>query len=294
MLVGRVVGSEVGVYVKVRGDDGVETTVTWAQVLRMSTDVPRSELGTAGGTTPAPVASGTPAAAGTAPAPGPAPQAPATPQQSETTPATADIGHGGLSLQAGGKLEGAEQRRAQWLEDGGWLVGGDAMAQVVVLRMSSIDLSGYGFGGGLHGSLLNLTPPGPDDGSWFGFRVGAGVDAAAVKVSVGDESIAAQSVVVPFTAGAQIGIGSGEGNAWSGVMLGADYRPSYQYTQVKGYDGSGGVSWTGFQVTADFVSFDAAAESLAASAQWRLSVFLLPETKKLPFLLVLGAGAVWY
>ena len=157
---------------------------------------------------------------------------------------------------------------------------------------------GHGEGGGgvIHGTYYRLSPPDPTAGAstWSGWRVDAGLESAVAHVSAGSKSLTVYTVNVPVSVGGQVGIGKFEGEGeWRGVMLGADYRPGYQYSVVEG-SGSGAWNWYGFQVTLDFTTLRAALERQVRDANWRLSAFVLPPVDHGPLIVVAGGAVAWY
>lgn len=218
-------------------------------------------------------------------------------------------------LEVAGSLDEAEARRQAWVRRGGTIVGygfsanGSLLYQASVpytkiergtARLSHADSFGVGVGGGLHISILGLSAPdtATSKTTWSAWRLGTGVDFSYFTISPpGDTqfSISATQVSIPVSAGGQIGTGTFRlGDTWHGVMLGADYRPTFTYFSTNGQSDSN-FNWAGFQITADVTSFKAAIDARAAQAQFRFTFLVLPPLGETKILFVtLGLGAVWY
>lgn len=210
----------------------------------------------------------------------------------------ATVGRGGVGVSMGGTLADAQARRERWMRRGGVLLGYDAGFSLLYLHwnVQGTSVDGEGGGGVLHGTYYKLNAPDPTTGgsTWSGWRVGTGIESAVAHVSAGSTSITAYTMNVPISLGGQVGLGKYEGEGeWRGIMLGADYRPSYQYTVVDG-NGSGAWNWYGFQVTLDFTTLRAALERQTRDANWRLSAFVLPPVDSGPLIVVAGAAIAWY
>jgi hypothetical protein len=212
----------------------------------------------------------------------------------------------GAKLTASGPLVDAEARRQAWLDRGGSLMGYDASASLTYFAASTNGATLQGFGGGsaMHATYYYLDPPDAASGAstWLGLRLGAGMEASEIIVtgSSGGQSAsgAIYTVVLPATLGAQVGLGDfDEEGAWKGVMLGVDYKPSYQYVGVSQIGGAGAFNPVGVQATFDFVDMHAVREKLEEQlkeAQWRLTVVALPPAPPLPLLVTAALGVVWY
>ena len=271
---GKILRLEAGKFVVIRGANGVEQTLSWDEVSRVQR-----------------VSSST-----------------------ETPTVTTEKSRSGFVVT--GALDEAEARRQAWIRRGGTIVGYDVAANGSMLyqpdapyanvqrngtlTQAKSTLFGVGFGGAAHISLLGLSPPDVAQSSttWTAWRLGTGIDFSYFTISPpGDAgfTISATQISVPVAAGGQVGLGTFRlDEAWHGVMLGADYRPSFTYFSSNGASSSN-LNWAGFQLTADVTSFRAAVDARTAEAQFRISFVLLPPVgdSKLLFVTV-GLGAVWY
>jgi hypothetical protein len=177
---------------------------------------------------------------------------------------------------------------------------------------------GKGMGAGVGGRAFYQTaqdpPPGPNS-SWWGLRVGAGLDldilyasvptgiadmtgklCARVKSDGAQVEYAGSSVLmaqVPIFVGAELGLGSySPATGWRGIVLGAAWAPALTYFQPWSTSGDFGGSYLGTELTIDFTTIRAGGPREAAK---RAAVFLvLPVRDDGPAILTLSFGAVWY
>ncbi|MFO0660632.1 MAG: hypothetical protein U0165_12490 [Polyangiaceae bacterium] len=199
-------------------------------------------------------------------------------------------------------LDDAEKRRLAFLERGGNLLGFDTQASFLYLSLTTggTTVTGFGVGAVAHTTYYYMSVPDPrkSQSTFVSFRAGTGIEFSGARVSVNDTTYGGYLLNFPIAVGGQVGLGSFKGpGEWKGVMLGADYKPSGSFTFITGQDSSKGFNYTGFQITADFISLHSLKEDMAKmvrEAGIRTSIFVLPPIDDIPFVLYIGAGTVWY
>jgi hypothetical protein len=173
--------------------------------------------------------------------------------------------------------------------------------------------SGWGIGGGLGGRAFYEEAPGhpnPLASTWWGLRLGAGVDVdllyakaptdtpgrlcrlvarPGAAVQYKDSSVLL--VRIPVLFGAELGLRTGEGPNWRGMVLGWAWAPAF--TMLKPWTTVGHLegSVLGSELTMDF----AAERGLVPwEAGKRVAVFLLlPTGDSGPAVMALSFGGVW-
>mgnify|MGYP001162077143 CR=1 FL=1 len=176
---------------------------------------------------------------------------------------------------------------------------------------------GKGMGAGVGGRIFYQDAQDPSPGpnsSWWGLRLGAGLDldvlyasvptgnadmtgklCARVKSDGADVQYTGSSVLlaqVPIFIGAELGLGSYTATGWRGIVLGAAWAPALSYFQPWSTGGDLAASYLGTELTIDFATMRTGGPREAAK---RAAVFLvLPVRDDGPAVLTLSFGAVWY
>lgn len=229
----------------------------------------------------------------------------------------------------------SEALRQAWIRRGGAIVSYEVRGQVtgivgtsqtldvtqpcvsgtsVVTKRGSVEGRSGGVGGGLGARIgvVGLSPP--DGATWLAFRAGTGFDASMTSFRTltggtfsgpcSDRQAAAEPTFqtssttilsVPFGAGVLLGLGSGKDARWRGAVLGIAYVPSFTYIKPSEGEGTGRLSYLGFEATLDVTTLEAAIDKVAAAAHLRLFAFVVPPVKEdWPWVISAGGGAVWY
>jgi len=282
-VAGHVVQQQAGSFVTIRLASGEERTISWARVGEVKL-APRP----ASDATPAPVPAPVPSASATTPAPPSEDTAPWKPLVTQRD--------NGIALDAGGTLDDAEKKRLDWKKRGGALVSYEIRGDATYL--SGQGLSGYGAGAGGRLALFYMSPPDQAGGSttWYAFRLGVGYDWSYYHVSAAGTSSSLQTAQLPFALGGHVGLGGfGDAESWSGVVLGVSWAPAFSSSKVSGESPTGQFNYAGAELSLDFTSLDAIADTYGKKAHWRVSAFILPPvTSSKLFLATFGIGAVWY
>jgi hypothetical protein len=175
---------------------------------------------------------------------------------------------------------------------------------------------GAGVGGRIfYQDAATPQPPRESGGSWWGLRVGAGLDldllyakvptgiadmsgklCARVKSDGAEVQYAGSSALllqVPIFIGAELGLGaSDEGANWHGIVLGAAWAPALTFIKPWATGGDLNASYLGTELTVDFATVHPGPSREAGK---RAAVFLLlPVRDDGPVVLTLSFGAVWY
>ena len=280
-VAGQVVQQQAGSFVIIRVASGEERTISWARVAEVKIARPAEVQPAAA---PSPSASAVPPPAATVPDAG-----------AGTPPTVTERDHG-YAVEAGGTLDAAEKKRQDWKKRGGTLFSFEVRGEGTYLSGQS--LSGYGGGVGGRIALFYLKPPDPSSTSsrWYAFRLGVGYDWSYMNVSAGGTSSSLQTAQLPFAVGGHVGLGGfGDAGQWSGAVLGFSWAPAFSSSKVSGQSPTGTFNYAGAELSLDFTTLDAIAESYGKKAHWRLSAFVLPPvTSEKIFLATAGFGAVWY
>ncbi len=146
--------------------------------------------------------------------------------------------------------------------------------------------------------------------SWWGLRLGAGLDANLLYAKVpanpskrlcldvertgSDVQYQDSSVLlvqVPLLLGAEVGLGNPSGASWEGVVLGWAWAPTLTVVKPWIAPADFEVSCLGTELTLDF----GATRGVGAHEGKRVAVFLLlPVLDGAPTVLTLSFGAAWY
>jgi hypothetical protein len=172
---------------------------------------------------------------------------------------------------------------------------------------------GVGIGGRVAYQDATSAPQGRS-ASWWGFRVGAGLDiallyakvptgipdmtgklCARVKSDGAEVQYAGSSVLllqIPVFVGAMLGLGTGaEKEIWRGIVLGAAWAPTLTYLKPWVATDSLDASFLGMELTLDFATVR---RDSGHEAGKRAALFLLlPARQNGPAVLTLSFGAVW-
>jgi hypothetical protein len=160
--------------------------------------------------------------------------------------------------------------------------------------------------------MLNLEPPKYEsrETSWFAWKLGAGMDLGAVGVTMNNPgapagyrqmSASMSSFTLVFLLGGMKAFGSFDSPTdWSGFAVGFDWAPSWQQTtttvNVAGAkpQTSSSFNVTGFAINFESGSMQSMAAKMGKKARMKLTLFFLPPTGDLPFLMSANIGATWY
>lgn len=173
---------------------------------------------------------------------------------------------------------------------------------------------GLGIGGRI-GLQHILSPPEERTPTWWGLRIGAGLDLglmyAHVDTGIADPSgqlcnhlksagttvnyqgstvlLAQASVLL----GAQMGFGSEhDDGAWHGVVLGVAWAPAVTWFKPWVRDSDAAASLLGLELTVDFATIAKGAERTSGK---RLAlVVMMPVQDRGPVVVTGGFGVVWY
>jgi hypothetical protein len=170
---------------------------------------------------------------------------------------------------------------------------------------------GVGVGGriGYH----YATPISGRGATWWGFRVGGGLDlellyarvatgipdttgklCARVKADGAEVQYRATSMVLgqlPLHLGLELGLGTGA-DGTRGVVLGAAWTPTFSYIKPWVADGDLRASVLGAELSVDLTTVH---ESLPKQTGYRFAFFLLlPGQDRSPAVMTLSFGVFWY
>jgi hypothetical protein len=177
------------------------------------------------------------------------------------------------------------------------------------------DQWGIGGGVGVRASIMFLSLPDPamsSGSTWFGFRLGAGLDGSVIYTRPPDgfsytganaerRQVKRDDQVWFYPTGSlQLGLHLAIGQLlsptiWRGVVLGVAYSPAVIWSLQIGDPAFDAVfNYAGFELTLDIASLEARSE-ITHEPQIRLFAFVLPRVRdELPWLASLGIGAAWY
>jgi hypothetical protein len=216
--------------------------------------------------------------------------------------------------------------RDAWAARSGVRVMYGAMAHITGLELEDVAFTGAspqgtpiaasgtsaGIGGGVGVRVgmmfLTLAEPAESNGTFFAFRLDAGLDTDvfwARKPSGYSYSgstrntLRADQALWVVTAPLEIGFGVGAGSfadklTWHGVIVGASYAPAPEFTMdLRNTSGEFRFNPAGAEISADITHLSA--EHDDSEMQIRVTLWgLLPMHDDRPGLLSLGIGAIWY
>ncbi len=172
------------------------------------------------------------------------------------------------------------------------------------LSDDAFTLTGTGFNGalGFGGVSLNLPVDGQGNlSSWFAtkYEISAEFSYFETEVTFDDFSISPvsstqQQLNIPINLGIGMGIGKGTGMNWKGVVLYANWSPSYQMIFPEEGDQTEVFNASGFSFDVDFTKLEAAVGKLVKKPQTRLSLFFLPQTDDTPLFFSISIRRVVY
>jgi hypothetical protein len=276
--------------------------------------------------TPAPAAGATPATAappsaapayfdsGAKPSLAPAATGPGEPDMRFTPGKT-----GGGTLTVTQDLESDKIRQA-WLQAGGSLPAFEGNLGMLLMYKdlsktagSGAYMNGVGISAGLKVAVLYLDPPDYDkqETSWTAWKVGLGGDMGATAVTLNNPnapsayrqiSASMASTTLIFNLGFLHAMGAFSGPSdWNGFAIGLDWAPSSQRTTmtstVGGYtttQTSSSFNASGFAINFETGNLATLTSKIGKKAKLKLSIFILPPTGDIPFIMNTTFGAVWY
>jgi hypothetical protein len=177
---------------------------------------------------------------------------------------------------------------------------------------------GNGAGAGVGGRIgfqHVVTPPTEHSQTWWGLRMGAGLDLDMLyaKVDTGIPDVSGQlcerirgdapqvgyqgsSVLLTQMSvlfGAQMGAGSiGDDGVWHGLILGAAWAPAVTWTKPWVANGDLGASILGTELTLDFATLTK--DTLRESGKRVALYFLLPTQDRGSVVVTASFGVVWF
>jgi hypothetical protein len=275
-----------------------------------------------------------PAASAAAPAPATAEsgaKASLAPAALEAGPGQPDVSFtpgkaGGGTLTVTQDLE-SDRLRHMWAETGGTLPAFEGNLGMLLMYKdmskqagAGAYMSGVGLSAGLKAAMLYLDPPdyARRDTSWTAWKVGLGGDVGLTTVTVnlpkqcityygnttctgGPQSASMSSQTIIFNLGFLHAVGAFAGpNDWSGFAFGIDWAPSSQRTTVtmnvagSKPQSSSSFNAGGFAFNFETGSLATIASKMGKKAKLKLSIFFLPPTGDIPFMMNTTVGAVWY
>ena len=221
----------------------------------------------------------------------------------------------------------SDKVRQDWAASGGTLPGFEANVGMMLTYKDMSNLigpgaymSGAGFNFGGRVVLYNLTPPKYEtrDRNWIAWKIGGGADlgmlATTIYMPATSYSVMGRTYTNPastttatmssFTLVGTIGFMYAFGSFdsptdWSGLAVGADWAPSYQSTSMTDSTtnqttSSSSFNPLGFSINFESGSMKSIAAKMGKKARLKVSVFFLPPTGDLPFMMSGSVGAVWY
>jgi hypothetical protein len=234
--------------------------------------------------------------------------------------------HSGRSGFAAPEPERSESARDAWDRRSNVRLMYGANAQITGLELKDVAFTGAspqgapvaatgtsaGVGGGVGVRVgmmfLTLAEPAESSGTFFAFRLDAGLDTnvfwaqrpsgysyAGTTRTTRHANQALWVVTAPLEIGFGIGAGSfADKLTWRGVVIGAAYAPAPEFTMdLRNTSGEFRFNPAGAEITADITHLSA--EHADAEMQIRITLWgLLPLSDDRPGLLSLGIGAVWY
>jgi hypothetical protein len=215
----------------------------------------------------------------------------------------------------------SDKIRMNWAGAGGTLPAFEGnLGMILMYKDLSKDagagayMNGVGLSAGLRVALLTLEPPvyASRDTSWTAWKLGVGADVGATNVTInlptyriagktygGPQTASMSSTTLTMSFGFMKAFGSFDSpNEWSGFAVGAEWAPSSQKTVLTTQDGKSTTSSSfnarGFAVNFESGSLQSMASKMGKKAKIKMSIFFLPPTGDLPFLMNATLGAVWY
>jgi hypothetical protein len=211
----------------------------------------------------------------------------------------------------------SDKARQDWAATGGTLPGFEANVGMTAMykdlstpQMPGAYMNGFGFNFGGRVVLYNLVPPKYEtrDRNWIAWKIGGGMDLGMLSttssVSVGGQTYTSTGSMTSFTLVGTVGFlyafgGFDSPTEWSGLAVGADWAPSYQSTSMKDTTTnttttSSSFNSMGFAINFESGSMKSIASKMGKKARLKVSIFFLPPTGDLPFMMSGSVGAVWY
>ena len=271
-----------------------------------------------GGSAAGATLAGAAAVAGASATPGSSPSGEAAPSNEPKVKMAAD--QTGAMISVTQDLE-SDKIRMNWAAAGGTLPAFEGnLGMILMYKDLSKDagagayMNGVGLSAGLRVALLTLEPPvyATRDTSWTAWKLGVGADVGATNVTInlptyriagrtygGPQTASMSSTTLTMAFGFMKAFGSFDSpSEWSGFAVGAEWAPSSQKTVLTTQDGTATTSSSfnarGFAVNFESGSLQSMASKMGKKAKLKMSVFFLPPTGDLPFLVNMTLGAVWY
>ncbi len=200
----------------------------------------------------------------------------------------------------------SQEKIDAWKQRGGSV--GSSMWGVGVSYMEMSDefftMIGTGFNGAFGFGGVSLSLPVDNQGNfnnWFAtkYEIGAEFSYFETEVSSTDGSFSSitstqQQLNIPFNLGVGMGVGKGTGMQWKGVVLYANWSPSYQMIFPEEGEQSEVFNASGFSFDIEFTTLEAAVGKLVKKPQTRLSFFFLPQTDDTPLFFSFSIRRVVY
>jgi hypothetical protein len=213
----------------------------------------------------------------------------------------------------------SDKIRQDWAATGGTIPAFEANGGMTILYKDMSQqigagayMSGVGFNFGGRVTMLMLDPPKYEtrDRDWTAWKVGGGIDLGVLTSTFNlpatryTPAMTSRSSVSTMTLVGTIGFMHAFGSfdsptEWSGFAIGADWAPSYQSMSMTDSNSgqvttSSSFNATGFAINFESGSMRSMAAKMGKKAHMKLSLFFLPPTGQLPFLMTASLGAVWY
>ena len=213
----------------------------------------------------------------------------------------------------------SDRIRQDWAATGGTIPAFEANGGMTILYKDMSQqigagayMSGVGFNFGGRITMLMLDPPKYEtrDRDWTAWKVGGGIDLGVLSSTFNlpatryTSAMTTRSSVSTMTLVGTIGFMHAFGSfdsptEWSGFAIGADWAPSYQSMSMTDSTSgqvttSSSFNATGFAINFESGSMRSMAAKMGKKAHMKLSLFFLPPTGQLPFLMTASLGAVWY
>ncbi len=217
----------------------------------------------------------------------------------------------------------SDRIRQDWAAKGGTIPGFELNAGMTLLYKNLSEqagegayMSGVGFNVGGRVVLLTLEPPKYEtrDKNWTAWKIGGGLDLGALTTTIytppiyvlgrqvggGEMTASVSTMTLVGTFGFMKAFGSFDSpSEWSGFAIGADWAPSYQKMSMT--DSQSGTvtentsfNAAGFAINFESGSMQSMASKMGKKAKMKVSLFFLPPTGDIPFMMTASIAAVWY
>jgi hypothetical protein len=196
-----------------------------------------------------------------------------------------------------------DQIRKSWQIRGGQLFCAEYNVAMSILHADGFTGFGFSYGGAF--SLISLKPPIFSDGisNTSAFKLGANFSANNMVLKITGGSGSMQDFTFGLNLGYQMGFGKFfDSKDWRGIMVGAAWRPTFQFTstnftfgpyQISSHDTNTNMS--GYEFYVNFANLKSITSRFVKPAHMKLSLFILPPIgdTKMSFVMI-GFGMVSY